>query len=67
MTLAVKAKFEGHFVKRQNTIFERARFYSRKQKNGEPVDTFITALCELAEHCDYAALQDEMIRDRIVI
>ena len=27
----VKDKFEGHFVKRRNVIFERAKFNSRKQ------------------------------------
>ena len=39
----------------------------RRQEEGEPVDTFITALYSLAEHCGYGALHDEMIRDRIVI
>ncbi len=33
----------------------------------ESVDTFITALYALAEHCTYSALHDEMIRDRIVV
>ena len=28
----VKAKFDGHFVKRRNTIFERAKFNSRRQE-----------------------------------
>ena len=63
----VKAKFDGHFVKRRNTIFERAKFNSRRQEQGEPVDAFITALYGLAEHCNYAGLHDEMIRDRIVV
>ena len=63
----VKSKFEEHFVKRRNVIFERARFNCRKQEQGEPVDTFITALYALAEHCNYGALHDEMIRDKIVV
>ena len=46
----VKNKFEGHFVKRRNVIYERARFNNLKQEQGEPVDTFITALYALAEH-----------------
>ena len=33
----------------------------------ETVDAFITALYELAEHCSYSELHDEMIRDRIVV
>ena len=48
-------------------IYERARFNQRKQLEGESVDTFITALHSLAEHCMYGELRDEMIRDRIVV
>ena len=63
----VKAKFEAHFVKRRNVIYERARFNTRKQEEGEPVDSFITDLYVLAEHCGYNDLHDEMIRDRLVV
>ena len=63
----VKARFDEHFVVRRNTIFERAKFNRRRQEDGETVDTFITALHAMAEHCDYGTLRDEMIRDRIVV
>lgn len=46
----VVAQFEAHFVKRRNTIIERARFNMRRQEEGEPVDAFITALYSLADH-----------------
>ena len=49
----VKNKFEGYFVKKRNTIFERAKFNRRRQNSGEPVDSFITALYCLVEHCKY--------------
>jgi len=39
----------------------------RRQEEGEPIDTFITALYSLAEHCGYGDLHDEVIRDRIVV
>ena len=45
-------------------IFERAKLNQRRQEEGEPVDSFITAL---AEHCAYGALHNEMIRDHIVV
>ena len=64
---AVKAKFEGHFIIKRNVIFERARFNLRVQKENEPVDTFITDLFTLAQHCNYGNLHDEMVRDRIVV
>ena len=63
----VKAKFDGHFVKRRNVIYERAKLNQRCQEPGESVDSFITALYGLAEYCGYAGLHDEMIRDRIVV
>ena len=47
----VKEKFQGHFVKRRNVIYERARFNQRAQAEGESVDDFITDLYRLAEHC----------------
>ena len=63
----VKEKFETHFIVRRNTIFERAKFNRRSQEENEPVDDFITDLYTLAEHCEYNALKQEMIRDRIVV
>ena len=63
----VKEKFQEHFVKRRNVIFERAKFNNRKQEPGEAVDNFITSLYAFADHCNYGTLHDEMIRDRIVV
>ena len=62
----VKNEFDSHFVKRKNIIYERAMFNRRKQEEGESVDTFITALYTLSEHCNYGALT-EMIHDHIVV
>ena len=40
----------------------------RRQEEGEPVDSFITLLSyQLAEHCNYHDVHDEMIRDQIVV
>ena len=63
----VKTCFEKHFVKRRNVIFERARFNKRIQQDGESVESFVLALYNLAEHCSYGSLHDEMIRDRLVV
>ena len=62
----VKQKFQNYFSKKKNVIYERAKFNERKQKEGETVDAFITALHKLATKCDYGALNDDLIRDRIV-
>ena len=37
------------------------------QRAGEKVETFIRALYELSEHCDFGITRDEHIRDRIVV
>ena len=63
----VREKFNSHFVARRNIIYECAKFNLRKQEEGESVDTFITDLYALAEHCDYKELHNDMIRDRIVV
>ncbi|GBN35925.1 hypothetical protein AVEN_54312-1 [Araneus ventricosus] len=63
----VLKKFNDHFVVKKNTIFERAQFNKRVQLDGESVNTFITALYTLSEHCGYGVLHDELIRDRIVV
>ena len=63
----VKGKFNRHFIKMRNIIFEREKFNKRKQQPGETSDSFITELYALAEYCEYGALQEEMIRDRLVV
>ncbi|KAJ8944022.1 hypothetical protein NQ318_021737 [Aromia moschata] len=50
-----------------NIIFERFKFNSRVQNSGETIESFITSLHSLAEHCDYGMLKDQLIRDRIVV
>ncbi|GBM50864.1 hypothetical protein AVEN_178134-1 [Araneus ventricosus] len=59
--------FNDRFVVEKNTIFERAQFNIRVQLDGESVNTFITVLYTLAEHCEYGVLHDELIRYRIVV
>ena len=60
-------RFQRHFVSLWYIIFERAKFNSLKQEDGESVDSFITSLYGLAEHCAFGQLHDELIRDRIVV
>lgn len=64
---AVKKAFEDHFIVRRNIIYDRSKFHTRKQEENEPVENFITYLHALAKYCNFGALHDEMIRDRIVV
>lgn len=60
-------RFTDYFIVKRNTIFERAQFNKRVQGEGETVNDFITSLYSLAEYCEYGALHDELIRDKIVV
>ena len=55
------------FVGKRNVIYERAKFNMRHQEQGESVESFITSVHTLAENCQYGALRDKLIRDRIVV
>lgn len=63
----VKKRLEDFFIIKRNVIFERAKFYLRSQQENETVDVFITDLLNLAEHCNFGVLREELIRDRIVV
>lgn len=63
----VTAAFSKYCVSKRNVIYERACFNRRNQEPGESVESFITAVHTLAEHCEFGALREELIRDRIVV
>ena len=63
----VLEKFDSFFQVRKNIIYERARFNRRNQNIGETAEQYIMALYELAEHCEYGGMKEEMIRDRLVV
>ena len=60
-------KFDAFFKVRKNVIFKRARFNRRCQIEGKSVEQFITTVYSLAENCEFRALTNELIRDRIVV
>lgn len=64
---SVKDAFDKHFIGKHNVIYERARFNKRCQEAGESAESFIAAVYKLAENCQYRPLQDEMIRDWLVV
>ena len=60
-------KFENYFIVQQNVIYEHVKFKQRIQLVGERVDEFITTLYTLVDHCDYGALKEGLICDRIIV
>ena len=63
----VMEKFDDYFQVRKNTIYERAKFNRRDQREGESSEQYITTLYELIENCEYGTLKQEMLRDRLVV
>ena len=63
----VKAKLDSYFFIRKNVIFERLKFNKRVQLENETVDSFVTDLHCMAEHCQLGDINDELIRDRLVV
>jgi hypothetical protein len=63
----VVCHFNNYFNKAVNIVYERARFNKRNQLEGESFELYFTALHRLVKNCNFGALKDEMLRDRIVV
>lgn len=62
----VTAKFEEYCVEQQNEIHERYVFRSRLQGEAEPFEQFLRSLKRQAQHCNFGAMADDMVRDQVV-
>ena len=63
----IKKSLNDYFAEHRNIIVERAHFNKRSQKPRESVETFIQDLYRLTDNCNYGALRDDLIRDRIIV
>ncbi|UYV79423.1 K02A2.6-like [Cordylochernes scorpioides] len=59
-------KFDDFCEPKKNVIFERFKFFSATQKDGESIDSFITELKGLSTSCEFESQKDSSIRDHIV-
>ena len=66
-TETVLAKLTEHFEPKRNIIYERYIFNTVSQEQDESFDQFLNRLQELAAMCNFGTLEEEMIRDRIMI
>ena len=62
----VKQKFMDYCSPKKNVIFERFKFNSIIQQEGQHFDAFVTDLRKAVKTTEYAD-QDDMIRDKIVM
>ena len=57
----------AHFTPQRHLLFERYKFNSADQNPMESVDAYVIRLRQLATSCEFAALHDSLVRDRLVM
>ena len=60
-------KLEKYCIGETNETYERYCFNKRDQQSNETADGYYTALRTLAKTCNFGNLEDNLIRDRIVM
>ena len=59
-------KSSGRFAIHKRTSRRRHSFNTRNQKPGQTVESYLSSLRNKRRTCDFGALQDDLIRDRLV-
>ncbi|XP_041461547.1 uncharacterized protein K02A2.6-like [Lytechinus variegatus] len=60
-------KLAEHFAPARNVLYDRYVFHSAVQQQSESVDQFVVRLRQLIKPCKFGDLEEEMIRDRLVL
>ncbi|XP_061883310.1 uncharacterized protein K02A2.6-like isoform X1 [Entelurus aequoreus] len=56
----------NHHNPKPSVIVQRFKFHSYFRRQGQSVANFVAELRQLSEHCDFGAVLDDMLRDRLV-
>ena len=59
-------RLTNYFEPKQNIVYQWYMFNSRTQEQGEKFDAYLIKLKHLIKMCKYSALEDELLRDRIL-
>ncbi|CAK1554171.1 unnamed protein product [Leptosia nina] len=59
-------KFDAYFDTKGNITLTRYKFFTRVQEDGESIQQYVTALRLISKYCNFACLEEELIKDRIV-
>ncbi|KAK9679093.1 hypothetical protein QE152_g40302 [Popillia japonica] len=64
-------KFEEHFIGKENVAYERYKFFTYRQEEGESLEDFIIELKKKASRCKLEGLQDsfklEGLQDSLIV
>ena len=58
---------QDHFVPVRNILCERYIFHNTEKQAHETIDQYLIKLRRLAEPCQFGNLEDEMVRDRLLL
>lgn len=59
-------RFNSYFTGKVNLVFERSKFFGRRQQPGEPINTFVNDLHQQAQKCKLQPLTDELIMHQLI-
>lgn len=62
-----KQLFADYYEKKTNIMYERAKFNLRNQRDHETAEEYIADVVRLAKSCKYGPLEEELVRDRLVV
>lgn len=64
---AIKLRFNTYFTPKINLTYERFQFNRMNQEDGEIFDDFLTRIKAQSAKCEFGALHDSLLMDKIVI
>lgn len=63
----LKKKFADYFNPKKNITFERYTFNNMRQEDGELFEEFYLKITKQSKNCEFGNLNDDLLRDKIVI
>ena len=57
---------KNHYDPKPSVTMQRYKFNTRTRTVGESIATYVAALRELAQHCEFKETLSDMLRDRLV-
>lgn len=67
MQACMMTALENYFKPKRSVVYERYIFNSFEQNSGGSVDTLVTRVRKNASSCEFGLLNNELIRDRLVV
>ncbi len=62
----IQNAFEKHCTKKKRIVYERFKFFSRRQSESDSLKSFLTDLTKMAATCEFKDQEKSLIRDHFV-